>query len=55
VRLTLARNRAPPGGRDRDRCPIDWTSGQRHHDRVKVTGFEVFPVVCPPPFRGGRH
>jgi galactonate dehydratase len=21
---------------------------------VKVTGFEVFPVVCPPPFRGGR-
>jgi galactonate dehydratase len=20
---------------------------------VKVTGFEVFPVVCPPPFRGG--
>ena len=23
--------------------------------RVKVTGFEVFPVVCPPPFRGGRN
>jgi L-alanine-DL-glutamate epimerase-like enolase superfamily enzyme len=22
---------------------------------VKVTGFEVFPVVCPPPFRGGRN
>ena len=21
---------------------------------MKVTGFEVFPVVCPPPFRGGR-
>jgi L-alanine-DL-glutamate epimerase-like enolase superfamily enzyme len=21
---------------------------------VKITGFEVFPVVCPPPFRGGR-
>jgi 2-dehydro-3-deoxyphosphogalactonate aldolase len=21
---------------------------------VKVTGYEVFPVVCPPPFRGGR-
>jgi 2-dehydro-3-deoxyphosphogalactonate aldolase len=28
---------------------------RRHHDRVKVTGFEVFPVVCPPPFRGGRN
>jgi galactonate dehydratase len=27
---------------------------RRHHGRVKVTGFEVFPVVCPPPFRGGR-
>jgi 2-dehydro-3-deoxyphosphogalactonate aldolase len=27
---------------------------RRHHDRVKITGFEVFPVVCPPPFRGGR-
>ena len=22
---------------------------------MKVTGFEVFPVVCPPPFRGGRN
>jgi len=22
---------------------------------VQVTGFEVFPVVCPPPFRGGRQ
>ena len=21
---------------------------------MKITGFEVFPVVCPPPFRGGR-
>jgi L-alanine-DL-glutamate epimerase-like enolase superfamily enzyme len=21
---------------------------------MQVTGFEVFPVVCPPPFRGGR-
>jgi galactonate dehydratase len=22
---------------------------------MKVTGFEVFPVTCPPPFRGGRQ
>ncbi|HEY3881381.1 MAG TPA: mandelate racemase/muconate lactonizing enzyme family protein [Trebonia sp.] len=22
---------------------------------MKVTGFEVFPVVCPPPYRGGRN
>ena len=26
----------------------------RHDNQVKITGFEVFPVVCPPPFRGGR-
>src|ERR1700735_4723472 len=34
--------------------PVDAADRRRHHDRVKVTGFEVFPVVCPPPFRGGR-
>ena len=30
--------------------PVDGAGDRRHHDRVKVTGFEVFPVVCPPPF-----
>jgi hypothetical protein len=23
-------------------------------ERQRFGGFEVFPVVCPPPFRGGR-
>src|ERR1700722_12876431 len=45
---------AGPTARSPPRGPSTRPAGRRHHDRVKVTGFEVFPVVCPPPFRGGR-